>query len=364
MTVGIIGLGYVGLPLAVAFAEKGHEVVGVDSDLGKLEALRAGSSYIEDIASERLAAVAQRIEPTSRYARLARADAVIICVPTPLSANREPDLSPLVDCGRSLSEVLRAGQVVVLESTTYPGTTRERLVPLLEASGLVAGRDFHLAFSPERVDPGRIDYTLSNTPKVLGGLTPACGDRAEALYRTICDTVVRVSTPEAAELTKLLENIFRSVNIAPVNELAIVTLLDSPATARSVILVHDTMNAEIRSGIESLRLDDHPKIVYYEPDFVPGYVYQEGECRGAVWGVLACSSPTPAAPRPIRADLGRRFNCEPFSLFHRFKAAPPRARPQSPGRWRSPCGTSPSPRPWPARRSAPAPARSRASTGW
>jgi UDP-N-acetyl-D-glucosamine dehydrogenase len=223
MTVGIIGLGYVGLPLAVAFAEKGHEVVGVDSDLGKLEALRAGSSYIEDIASERLAAVAQRIEPTSRYARLARADAVIICVPTPLSANREPDLSPLVDCGRSLSEVLRAGQVVVLESTTYPGTTRERLVPLLEASGLVAGRDFHLAFSPERVDPGRIDYTLSNTPKVLGGLTPACGDRAEALYRTICDTVVRVSTPEAAELTKLLENIFRSVNIALVNELAMLT---------------------------------------------------------------------------------------------------------------------------------------------
>jgi len=148
---------------------------------------------------------------------------VIICVPTPLSANREPDLSPLVDCGRSLSEVLRAGQVVVLESTTYPGTTRERLVPLLEASGLVAGRDFHLAFSPERVDPGRIDYTLSNTPKVLGGLTPACGDRAEALYRTICDTVVRVSTPEAAELTKLLENIFRSVNIALVNELAMLT---------------------------------------------------------------------------------------------------------------------------------------------
>jgi UDP-N-acetyl-D-glucosamine dehydrogenase len=149
---------------------------------------------------------------------------VLICVPTPLTSNREPDLGPLLGSARALADVIRRGQLVVLESTTYPGTTRERLLPLLEqASGLVGGRDFNLAFSPERVDPGRTDYNLRNTPKVVGGLTEECGDRAEELYRTICDDIVRTSTPEAAELTKLLENIFRSVNIALVNELALLT---------------------------------------------------------------------------------------------------------------------------------------------
>src|SRR6202034_722767 len=146
-----------------------------------------------------------------------------ICVPTPLTRNREPDLGPLIDASRALAEVLQSDQLVVLESTTYPGTTRERVAPLLEESRLVAGRDFHLAFSPERVDPGRTDFTLRTTPKVLGGLTPACADRAQALYELVCDEVVRVSSPEAAELTKLLENIFRSVNIALVNELAMLT---------------------------------------------------------------------------------------------------------------------------------------------
>src|SRR5204862_4973889 len=150
-------------------------------------------------------------------------DAVLICVPTPLTANREPDLGPLVSATSALSSVLQTGQLVIVESTTYPGTTRERIAPLLEESGLVAGRDFHLAFSPERVDPGRTDYTLRNTPKVLGGLTEACGDRAEALYREVCDEIVRVSSPEVAELSKLLENIFRSVNIAMVNEIAMLT---------------------------------------------------------------------------------------------------------------------------------------------
>ena len=144
-------------------------------------------------------------------------------MPTPLTANREPDLGPLVGASRALAEVLRAGQLVVLESTTYPGTTRERLAPILEESGLVAGDDFHLAFSPERVDPGRTDFTMRTTPKVVGGLTEACGDRAAALYGEVCDTIVRVSTPEAAELSKLLENIFRSVNIALVNELAMLS---------------------------------------------------------------------------------------------------------------------------------------------
>jgi len=167
--------------------------------------------------------VRERIDATTRYAKLAQVDAIIICVPTPLTANREPELGPLRDCARALSDVLQAGQLVVLESTTFPGTTRRHLAPVLEESGLAVGRDFNLAFSPERVDPGRTDFTMRNTPKVVGGITDECGDRAEALYRTVCEEVVRVSTPEAAELTKLLENIFRSVNIALVNELAMLT---------------------------------------------------------------------------------------------------------------------------------------------
>jgi UDP-N-acetyl-D-glucosamine dehydrogenase len=222
-TVGVIGLGYVGLPLAVAFAQEGCEVIALDVDSRKVEAIRAGESYIEDVPDERLAAVLENIHASTRYADLTRADAVLICVPTPLSRNREPDLGPLIEATRALAEVLRADQLVVLESTTYPGTTRERVAPLLEESGLAAGRDFHLAFSPERVDPGRTDFTLRSTPKVLGGLTSACAERAEALYGLVCDHVLRVSSPEAAELTKLLENIFRSVNIALVNELAMLT---------------------------------------------------------------------------------------------------------------------------------------------
>jgi UDP-N-acetyl-D-glucosamine dehydrogenase len=222
-TVGIIGLGYVGLPLAVAFAQEGCEVIAVDVDSRKIEAIEAGDSYIEDVPSELLAELKDRIHATTRYARLAKADAVLICVPTPLTRNREPDLGPLIDTTRALAEVLQSDQLVVLESTTYPGTTRERVAPLLEESGLAAGRDFHLAFSPERVDPGRTDFTLRNTPKVLGGLTDACVERAEAVYGRVCDNLVRVSSPEAAELTKLLENIFRSVNIALVNELAMLT---------------------------------------------------------------------------------------------------------------------------------------------
>ena len=220
MKIGIVGLGYVGLPLAVAFAEAGHHVVALDLDGRKVEAIAAGESYIEDISPERLAAVAGRLSATTRYAELSQAEAVIVAVPTPLTENREPDLGALVGSAMSLAAVLQRGQLVVLESTTYPGTTRERFVPLLEESGLSAGRDFHVAFSPERVDPGRTDYTLRSTPKVVGGLTDECRERALALYREVCGALVPVSTLEAAELTKLLENIFRTVNIALVNELA------------------------------------------------------------------------------------------------------------------------------------------------
>jgi UDP-N-acetyl-D-glucosamine dehydrogenase len=218
--VGIIGLGYVGLPLAVAFAEAGHRVIGVDVNQRRVQALASGISDIEDVPSERLARIAGRFEATTRYAALAKADAVIIAVPTPLTPNREPDLVPLIGAATSLGDVLQQGQLVVLESTTYPGTTRERLVPLLEEAGLSAGRDFNVAYSPERIDPGRTDFTLRTTPKVVGGLTDECRERAVELYGRVCDQVVEVSTPEAAELTKLLENVFRTVNIALVNELA------------------------------------------------------------------------------------------------------------------------------------------------
>lgn len=220
MKVGIVGLGYVGLPLLVSFANAGNEVVGLDLDEGILSRLREGESHIEDVPSTALAEVGELASYTSDPAGLSGCDAIVICVPTPLTENREPDLRALESAGRALSGVVRQGQLVVLESTTYPGTTRERLVPLLEESGLEAGKDFAVAFSPERVDPGRTDYTMRNTPKVVGGLTEACADRAMELYGAICDELVRVSTPEAAEMTKLLENIFRSVNIALVNELA------------------------------------------------------------------------------------------------------------------------------------------------
>jgi UDP-N-acetyl-D-glucosamine dehydrogenase len=220
VNIGIVGLGYVGLPLGVAFAEAGHSVVGLDVATARVEAVNRGESFIEDISSERLRALAGRFNATTRYADLAHSDVVIVAVPTPLTPNREPDLGPLIGSARSLAGVLQKGQLVVLESTTYPGTTRDTFVPLLEESGLAAGTDFNVAFSPERVDPGRTDYTLRNTPKVLGGLTPACHERAVELYREVCDHIVEVSGPEPAELSKLLENVFRSVNIALVNELA------------------------------------------------------------------------------------------------------------------------------------------------
>jgi UDP-N-acetyl-D-glucosamine dehydrogenase len=220
MKIGIVGLGYVGLPLAVAFAEAGHEVIGLDASARKVESLERGESYIEDIPDAALAPLGERLKPTQRHADLASCEALVVCVPTPLTGSREPDLTYLLDAATALAGVLQPQQLVVLESTTYPGTTRERLAPILEESGLSAGTDFHLAFSPERIDPGRTDYTVRTTPKLVGGLTEACSQRARELYELICDEVVVLSTPETAELAKLLENIFRSVNIAFVNELA------------------------------------------------------------------------------------------------------------------------------------------------
>jgi UDP-N-acetyl-D-glucosamine dehydrogenase len=181
MSVGIVGLGYVGLPLAVSFAEAGEDVIGLEVNVRRVAQLCRGESYIEDVPSSQLEAVLDRFQPTTRIAALAKADAIIVCVPTPLTPNREPDLTPLVDACQAIATVLQPGQLVVLESTTYPGTTRERALPILEESGLRAGVDFHLAFSPERVDPGRTDWTLKTTPKIVAGLTETCGNAAETL---------------------------------------------------------------------------------------------------------------------------------------------------------------------------------------
>jgi UDP-N-acetyl-D-glucosamine dehydrogenase len=221
-TVAIIGAGYVGVPLAEVFGQAGHTILLVDTVPERVEMLNRGESYIDDVSSESLRGLVEagRLKATGDYDDLRDADAILIALPTPLSPQREPDLSIVLDSAREIATRLKPGQLVVLESTTYPGTTRERLLPTLEESGLKAGDDFHLAFSPERVDPGREDWTTKTTPKVVGGLTEECTRRALDLYGSAVDSVVEVSSPEAAELTKLLENIFRSVNIALVNELA------------------------------------------------------------------------------------------------------------------------------------------------
>jgi UDP-N-acetyl-D-glucosamine dehydrogenase len=221
--VGIIGAGYVGLPLSTTFAEAGCRVLLVDVVEPVAAALNRGESHIADVESERLAPLVEQglIRATTDYEELKDVEAILIALPTPLSRQREPDLSIVEAATRRIAKVLHAGQVVVLESTTWPGTTREVLLPILEeGSGLKVGADVHLAMSPERVDPGREDWTTKTTPKVLGGITPECTRHAADIYRRAIDTIVEVSTPEAAELTKLLENIFRSVNIALVNELA------------------------------------------------------------------------------------------------------------------------------------------------
>jgi UDP-N-acetyl-D-glucosamine dehydrogenase len=220
--VAIIGAGYVGMPLARVFADAGKRVVLIDVDQRIVDGVNRGESHIDDVPSGELKKLvdADRVTATADYDALKEADAILIALPTPLSSQREPDLSIVGSAATEIAPRLREGQLVVLESTTYPGTTREFLEPILEQSGLKAGHDFHLAFSPERVDPGRTDWTTRNTPKLVGGLTPACTERAAELYRSAVETVVPVSSPEAAELTKLLENIFRAVNIALVNELA------------------------------------------------------------------------------------------------------------------------------------------------
>ena len=221
---GVVGLGYVGLPLAVEIADAGYRVIGFDVQQRVVDTINAGRSHIQDVPTERLAPLvkAGRISATADPAALAKADVISICVPTPLSKTRDPDVSFVLAAADAIGGVVRAGQAVILESTTYPGTTRELLMPRLQKTGLTVGEDVFLAFSPERVDPGNPIWQTRNTPKVVGGVTPACNRVLRALYGPVFDTLVPVSSPEAAELVKLLENTFRSVNIGLVNEMAIV----------------------------------------------------------------------------------------------------------------------------------------------
>src|SRR6266536_689979 len=225
MKIAIVGLGYVGLPLSLQFGKSGVEVLGLDVDPAKVDSLNRGRSYIKHIPSEAIKAQlkAGRFAASTEFSGVRKVDAVVICVPTPLNKNREPDISYIIRTGESIAPHLRQGTLVVLESTTYPGTTDEDLRAVLESgSGLKAGEDFHLAFSPEREDPGNPDSKVALIPKVVGGYTDACRDKAVALYRHAIRSVVPVSSCRAAEATKLLENIFRSVNIALVNELKVV----------------------------------------------------------------------------------------------------------------------------------------------
>ncbi|MBE7414118.1 MAG: nucleotide sugar dehydrogenase [Deltaproteobacteria bacterium] len=221
--VGIIGLGYVGLPIVLRFCDVGYRVTGFDVDPEKVRLLRKGKSYIKHIPSGLISRLVKGRNPsfkaTTDMSELAGMDAVIICVPTPLSDKREPDLSYVESTGAEIAKFLRPGTLVSLESTTYPGTTSELLLPMLEAGGLRAGKDFFLVFSPEREDPGRVDFSIKTTPKIVGGITAECSELGSALYSKIVDRVVPVSSTQVAEMTKLLENIYRSVNIAMVNEL-------------------------------------------------------------------------------------------------------------------------------------------------
>lgn len=219
---GVVGLGYVGLPLAVELANAGYRVIGFDVSEGVCAGINRGQSHIKDVESERLAKFVEAglIEATTDMLRMRECDAISVCVPTPLGKTRDPDVSYVVAATEAIAASLHAGQVIILESTTYPGTTRELMLPMLENDGLEVGKDFFLCFSPERVDPGNEVWLVHNTPKVLGGITPQCLDVGYALYSRLIERVVPVTSPEAAELTKLLENTFRAVNIALVNEMA------------------------------------------------------------------------------------------------------------------------------------------------
>jgi UDP-N-acetyl-D-glucosamine dehydrogenase len=300
LSVGIVGLGNVGLPLALSFAEAGERVIGVEVDARRAAQLRRGDSDVPDVPSACLRAMHHRVEVTTHSAALAATDAIVVCVPTPVTPDGEPDLSPLVDVVRVVAGVLRRGQIVVVESTVGPGTTRERLMPILEESGLVAGRDFNLAFSPQRLDPGRLDFTLRTTPKLVSGLTQGCADRAEALYRLVCDSVVRLSTPEAAELANLLESVFRAVNVALVNELAVLA---------------DRMGVDIWEVVDASATKPFG-FMAFEPG--PG---TGGSCLGVDPFHLATSARKHGVPTELVEVAGRANRRTPYACVERVEGA-------------------------------------------
>ncbi len=259
--VGVVGLGYVGLPLALEFARAGFPVTGVDIDARKIAALNAGASYIQDVPSADVARLVQakQFAATGNYDALHTADVIFICVPTPFDRMKAPDLAAVVAATEGIAPHLRKGQLVILQSTTFPGTTEEVCLPILEKSGLKAGGDFHLAFSPERIDPGSTSsagWNVQNTPKVLGGLTPRCTELAKSLLAHLTSAVHVVSSPRAAEMTKLLENIFRSVNIALVNELA---------------LLMERMNIDIWEVIQAAKTKPYGFMPFYPGAGVGGH---------------------------------------------------------------------------------------------
>ena len=259
--VAVVGLGYVGLPLAVEFAREGFAVTGIDIDARKIGSLNRGVSYIPDVPTAQVKTVIakKKFSATEDFSAVAAVDVIFICVPTPFDAMKAPDLAPVLNATKSIAPHLRAGQLVILQSTTYPGTTEEVCLPILETSGLRAGKDFHLAFSPERIDPGATSsagWNVKNTPKVLGGLTPRCTALAQALLVHLTPNVCVVSSPRAAEMSKLLENIFRSVNIALVNELA---------------LLAERMNIDIWEVIEAAKTKPFGFMPFYPGAGVGGH---------------------------------------------------------------------------------------------
>ena len=254
--IGIVGLGYVGLPLMLRFAEMGYRVLGIDVDERKNQSLNQGKSYIQHIPSERVAQVRGRIRATSNFADSSEADALILCVPTPLDKYREPDLSYVLQTTDALLPYLRAGQIISLESTTYPGTTEEELKPRIEGTGLIVGQDIFLVYSPEREDPGNSQYTTATIPKVCGGDTASCIEAGLALYSAVIDNVVRVSSTKIAEMTKLLENIHRSVNIGLVNEMKILA---------------DKMSIDIHEVIDAAATKPFGFVPYYPGPGIGGH---------------------------------------------------------------------------------------------
>jgi len=313
--VGIIGLGYVGLPLALAFAEKGIPVIGFDIDTDKIKTLNRGGNYISHIDGSRIKKVvkSETLRATTDFTRLDEPDAIIICVPTPLTAQRNPDLSYIIKTAEQIRERLRRGQLIVLESTTYPGTTEELLKTILEQTGLTCGKDFYLAFSPEREDPGNLNYSTTSIPKVVGGFDKASSDLAQALYEKVIQKTIRVKNARTAEAVKLTENIFRAVNIAMVNELKIIY-------ERMNIDIWEVLDAAATKPFGFMRFNPGPgwggHCIPLDPFYLPGKranaAWKQNSSNWPAKSTAACPNTSSAnfnMPSTTAANPSREANC-------------------------------------------------------